>query len=726
MSIIENKNNLDYCKFFPHPLYNEKFLFKHFCQTCKVRLCEECLKRHDKIYSTHNLKEIKTDKEKLKTSLEVIESDESISNISQKDEENIGNSLLINFTRMLATLNNNYIKLKKEYDEKNNEIEDKKKDMLIKVKNKDINITEEINKINNDYNELFEKQEKINSLVNSIKDLINSQNNQQNQIQISKAIDFIYNNNSIISNSNNIRINIIEKKSPKNEKHNNNANEGTIKEKGKEIFKINNDFINSNNLNIHKPSQNLTNKTNEQKIISNKAPIKKLFNTKKNYKEVYKCPPYKFNINFNYQKQYNNHSQNVSNWIQNEINLNRSLKKINAMNKEKENKESKFSFEGDKNEKIKIDNTNYLESKSDIDDNSNNEYNFQNKNINNSDIINNNNINNDISGINSKFIMFNIGLNKEAETFISVIEKESNKINNKIFYSSDIRHKLPFLYNIKFPFLCCRLININNKAFIIGGKSYLDANSNGNNFVFKINYINNTNTDKGIYCEPMKDTIYPHQSHNLIYSELYNSIFVLSGKGQRRCEYGIIDKEKEFVEEWKEITPLLNSRENVLCFLFNEKYIFLFGEKKGWENYNYYKYNYDVFDISSIFNNKSQKWKNYSFNVNKDNEAIFNVKLPGIIEENNYIFILGGCEYNLGNNLNWKISFEDDKDSDNIYKKIETIDILNSSALNECKGYLSFYGQQKFFKYQDIFFNINIQGKCLNFQIYQLDDNMWL
>ena len=45
--------------------------------------------------------------------------------------------------------------------------------------------------------------------------------------------------------------------------------------------------------------------------------------------------------------------------------------------------------------------------------------------------------------------------------------------------------------------------------------------------------------------------------------------------------------QKEFVEEWKEITPLQNSRENVLCFLFNEKYIFLFGDKKGWENYNY-------------------------------------------------------------------------------------------------------------------------------------------
>ena len=59
------------------------------------------------------------------------------------------------------------------------------------------------------------------------------------------------------------------------------------------------------------------------------------------------------------------------------------------------------------------------------------------------------------------------------------------------------------------------------------------------------------------------------------------------------------------------------------------------------------------------------------FSTNKDNEAIFRIKIPGIIEEDNNIYILGGYGFGLGRNLNWKISFSDnDEKNENNHKII--------------------------------------------------------
>ena len=98
-----------------------------------------------------------------------------------------------------------------------------------------------------------------------------------------------------------------------------------------------------------------------------------------------------------------------------------------------------------------------------------------------------------------------------------------NKFINISVSEKNIIRKIPFLQCDKFSFLCSRLINIDNKAFIIGGKSYKDENNKGNNLIFIMNYINNkfNNNSGEIILFPLKDTIYMHQSHNLLYSELY-------------------------------------------------------------------------------------------------------------------------------------------------------------------------------------------------------------
>ena len=705
----------EYCNYTKHPSLNNSFILSYFCHTCKLRICLECIEKHNQIFSTHNIEKITTDLQKLKISLEQIENDKNLSHLNEKEEENIGNTMFNNFAGMLRNINNTYISTFEEFCKKSDEYKKNKKDIENKLGNTDINIDEEIKNIEKDRKDLYDKQQMMIDLLNSVDYLLNINKIQKSSNQISKTeslpfININVNKETKVENNNGTKNNNKEMKSNEIKKENNNTN---YKIFGVQRF--------SNNTN------------NEEKLINNKTPIKKQFKNTKYYPDN-KLSKSSFIPNINNSKQFNISPQSNPKLKKSSVYVNRKIQREKAKDKDYEYKESQFSFENDPNKKRKTqdinDNPNQ-NNNSDKDSNKNQiifqQVNNYKTNVNNY-YINNNIINNEVQNENNNYLcIFNIGLNKEGETSLSVVEINGNTFSNKTFYPKDIRHTVPFLHSDKFPFLCCRLININNKAFIVGGRSFLDTNGMGNSFVFRINYINEKKDTGGeIITFPLKNTIYMHQSHHLIYSELYNSIFVLSGKDQRKCEYGILDKEKNLITEWKEMAPLHTPRENVLCFLFNEKYIFLFGGKISWDNYDYYKYDYDVIDISSIFNNGVQKWKSYIFNINKYNETIFKVKIAGIIEASNNIYVLGGYGYGLGNNLNWKISFIDDKEGqdDICYKKIESIVNLKSNSVNKCLGILSFYGQQKFIKYQDKFHNINIQGIYLRFQKSQLDENM--
>ena len=285
------------------------------------------------------------------------------------------------------------------------------------------------------------------------------------------------------------------------------------------------------------------------------------------------------------------------------------------------------------------------------------------------------------------------------EIVILVLELKRNEGSiMRHFTSSKITHEKYYLQCSHFPYECSRLININNEAYVFGGRNYKYYQDLGNQYCFKINYINsNKNNGLGeIKCISLKNTNYPHYSHSVLFSRLYNTIFVLSGYNQKKCEYAKLNDKGE-IDKWEEMNPIKTPRENPISFLLNDTYIYLIGGKNNEPNNNY-----DVFDFSRIFSHNMPVWKNCDFTINESNSLLFETKGPGIIESNNDIYIFGG--YNGKNQfIAWKICFFD--------RFIKTIEKYESEAFpSEKIG--SFYGQQKFMIFEDYFININVVGKC--------------
>jgi hypothetical protein len=310
--------------------------------------------------------------------------------------------------------------------------------------------------------------------------------------------------------------------------------------------------------------------------------------------------------------------------------------------------------------------------------------------------------NNDLNEI--KYFFGISTYDKNADKRLVVFEMKSKfTITIKYINSSDIVHTEEFLHSPKFPYPHCRLINRNNKAYVVGGDKQDDFNDIGNNFCFQIYYQCNeedTSLNK-VICSPMKFTNYNHRSHCLLYSNYYKTIFALSGHNQKKCEYAKVN-ENDCITEWEELIPLREPREDCLGFLFNEKYIFLVGGNQYNKNNSY-----DMFDISSLYENRRPIWKYYIIQYNYINRNLFDSKGSGVIEYKKNIFILGG--YNINKEISsWKISFS-------IFMDDVTISKIESFALNSfektSKGY-SFLGEQKFTNIGDYYFNIAYGGQC--------------
>ena len=118
------------------------------------------------------------------------------------------------------------------------------------------------------------------------------------------------------------------------------------------------------------------------------------------------------------------------------------------------------------------------------------------------------------------------------------------------------------------------------------------------------NTLNKTHiiSDEEIKIDKISSSIFEHQSHCLLYSKNFNTIFLCSGHKQINCEYLNLSEEEP---KWKRLYPLQKPRENALSFVFNEKYIFLVGGKnqKGIINEDY-----DVIDFEIFLNNKVQNY----------------------------------------------------------------------------------------------------------------------
>ena len=328
-----------------------------------------------------------------------------------------------------------------------------------------------------------------------------------------------------------------------------------------------------------------------------------------------------------------------------------------------------------------------------------------------------NHININENDLNETKYLFGISTyQKNYEKRLVVFEMKQNvKISIKLVKSSDIVHTEDFLYSEKFPYPYCRLVNINNKAYVIGGNKQDDFNDLGNNFCFQI-YCQRNEEDSSldkVICTPMKFTNYRHQSHCLLYSDKYKTIFVLSGHNQKKCEYAKIN-EKGCITEWEELLPLKEPREDCLGFLFNEKYIFLIGGKKYEENNNY-----EVFDFSSLYENRRPMWKHYRIEYNFINKNLFDSKGSGIIEYKNKIYILGG--YNNSKEVSsWKITFSTFKDEINI-NRIESFSMNSFENISKSKGY-SFLGEPKFINFGNNYYNIGCGGRCKSISKKILDN----
>lgn len=262
-----------------------------------------------------------------------------------------------------------------------------------------------------------------------------------------------------------------------------------------------------------------------------------------------------------------------------------------------------------------------------------------------------------------------------------VFELKPNSFSN-IEYIEDKNYIFKKCNNLpNFPYKKCRLLNINNnEAFIIGGEDIYNCGYPGNKFCYKINYINDNNHKGKIICTQMASTFYGHQLHSLLYSKLYNIIFIFSGSQQKACEYSKINENGE-IDKWEPFLFLKESRENCLSFLINEEYIYLVGGNENKDNINY-----DKFDISEL-NERKIIFPYFNIKINNINNNLFESKELGIFVKSKNIFILGGCNLNDGSEIKaWKISFED-FNTDKLFENIENI---NVSYLEEHKSELLF------------------------------------
>ena len=712
------------CNFLKHSSNPKPVICSYFCKTCALRICSDCISIHNSNPNnfSHEIEQIGKNITKWKLKFAEIEGDKIIMKINDKIRNDIEN-MEAKFGMNLNQLNNKYRYLMNDYISQYTIIEDIDENIENKNKNKEKIDYQNLKKnLYKSSDELENGKRNIDYLINSVKNLLNRK-------YINLSIHSNINNFSILGKLHSHQNKNYINKSKENEnirknEINTSHTDNSSKEKQNQFQKNNSIGVklisksNERKLNIHKNpgeesiSSNISiDEKKEEKIGLNNTlkEDKKQDKNNINPKKIELIPPQL--CNYNKENNLLNKKQKRERKRKECCNFCEDCQH-SSNNSSKKNKKRKFLSQNNPLSESKLPKINNEVSHFTINNkkNENNDNKIELQNIN-ERIINSSNNNN------NGFNFFN--LRDDGNELCLILSKiNQNIVNLTCFKSNDIRHQIPFLHCEKFPFLYSKIININNKAFIIGGKSHWNTSEKGNNFAFRLNYINNdskkiSNELQGdIICTPLNDTRLKHLNHHLIYSEKYNAIFVLSGRAQRGCEYAILDKNKNFVSEWKEF-PFINlPRENAIGLLFNEKYIFLIGGQG--QNSN----NYDVFDISSIFeSNKPQIWKTYNYITNQYNKYIFSLQNAGIIMDNNKLYLLGGYKNDMGKCLSWKIDFTSDADdqiNDN-YKRIEKISVLRNKIIEECEGLMYFYGQQKFDKYNDCFININIQGKIINF-----------
>ena len=293
---------------------------------------------------------------------------------------------------------------------------------------------------------------------------------------------------------------------------------------------------------------------------------------------------------------------------------------------------------------------------------------------------------------------FSNNLNKlNRETIISQLSNLTwPEINmTEIIYLKENTSKV-IIYNIytnkieeietgfKFPFFFSSII-INPYIYLTGG---IDKNNNINNYIirFRRNGIKNfSNYTIGTLKSK-------HYNHSSIFIPFLNSIFIISGSKNKKCEsFNILNEKTEFI-------PSLNySRENSGLCLINEKILYVFfGFNR---NISKFLTSFEKLDLNEINNKENFFWE--IFNVPGNPNLIKKTLFSCIYYKNNDkdgILIIGG-KNNKRNDCKDVLFF----DINNInYSIFENSDLNDVCSFSNC-NFLSFD-----FSSKDLFLLYNI------------------
>ena len=708
---------------------DHNFSADYYCSDCKLKLCKNCLNEHNNSNKNHKIEELS--EIAIKCDLEI----DYLSKIKEYLDKcnflEFGIGKCINFRTIIGffdkkvnTLTNamkKFVETIKPYEKNMKEIEDEAPNIekeLKKILEDPIYIKEYKRKnirknlvtllyIRQEITEMFLIMDNLIAFFKKINKDFNEEANKltDNDILLKlKEQENLLKNN--ISPTKYVK-NSINKFISNNQVYKDNTNQISSIEKSRQVKSNNvmNNNINNinqiNNSNNNNKTINTTNniQINDNPINENNKSIKENENTikNKNICEKKSMQDTRYNSTISLEEDQNSNKTNTKSnkeiKTHNNINIASNLKKFNR--------------------KIQLYN-----SKNKIEETKNNE------NMNDNIIKESDEQKNEIDllfnqspTIFKKHVLFSLSSNDEENHLVALyssLKKNCYSINQIENKNLNYPQNFDKNYLNEFPYINSKIINLQKYSIIIGGKRKIDT-VEGNKLCYKLKY----NFEKDcVNIFPFPNTKYKHQEHCIIYCQNYNSIIVLSGHQQNMCEYFCLDGNNE----WKKFPRLPTPRKNAICFLFNEKYIFIFGGKLIEDKNNQ---DYNVIDLEKVMKNKFELWKTINMN---NNENFFNVcKLfhPGLINMDKVIYILGGGK---SHNI-WKLKFKEiEKDFKpeyykNFFGKEKTIEINSIEPCNNIKklirsdmndlmleNCLKFIGDEKFYKFDKKYININFGG----------------
>ena len=196
---MDSKNT---CNFLDHSSSKVPIHSTHYCHTCELRLCSNCLLIHNSNpdYFSHKIEKINENQNKWKQKLNELEKNKPIINLNNEEGKEIINSKKYTYGENLNVLNNSFRNMVFDWYKIFNEFDNIKKNIDTKMEKNEnnINYNEIKKKVCDIYKNIIKKQNEIN-------DLKNTGINLQNYNQLNDLLK-IYRNLTICSNVNNFCI----------------------------------------------------------------------------------------------------------------------------------------------------------------------------------------------------------------------------------------------------------------------------------------------------------------------------------------------------------------------------------------------------------------------------------------------------------------------------------------------------------------------------------------